>query len=52
MAYVARGIIDAFHLDVLKPWDVAAGYLIINEAGGTVISSKGILIINIQSKIN
>ncbi|KAF7997229.1 hypothetical protein HCN44_005506 [Aphidius gifuensis] len=41
MAYVARGIIDAFHLDGLKPWDVAAGYLIINEAGGTVISSKG-----------
>ncbi|KYN01586.1 Inositol-phosphate phosphatase, partial [Cyphomyrmex costatus] len=42
LAYLARGIIDCFHLDnVLKPWDVAAGILIIREAGGTVIDSKG-----------
>lgn len=41
MAYVAKGIIDAFHMDYLKPWDVAAGYLIVEEAGGTVINTKG-----------
>jgi len=41
MAYVARGVVDCFHIDYLKPWDVAAGTLIIREAGGTVIDTKG-----------
>ncbi|XP_018355413.1 PREDICTED: inositol monophosphatase 2-like [Trachymyrmex septentrionalis] len=42
MAYVAQGIIDILYDDVfLKPWDVAAGTLLIREAGGTVIDSKG-----------
>ncbi|KYN12468.1 PREDICTED: inositol monophosphatase 2-like [Trachymyrmex cornetzi] len=42
MAYLARGIIDVLHADgVLKPWDIAAGTLLIREAGGTVIDSKG-----------
>ncbi|XP_011630544.1 inositol monophosphatase 2-like [Pogonomyrmex barbatus] len=41
MAYVARGALDSFHLDDLKPWDVAAGTLIIREAGGIVIDTKG-----------
>jgi len=36
LAYVAAGRIEAFvHLD-LKPWDVAAGVLLIREAGGKV----------------
>ncbi|XP_067211466.1 inositol monophosphatase 1-like isoform X2 [Linepithema humile] len=41
MAYVARGAVDCFHMDGLKVWDVAAGTLIVREAGGTVIDTKG-----------
>lgn len=41
LAYVARGAIDVFQMDGLKPWDVAAGNLIVTEAGGTVIDTKG-----------
>lgn len=38
MAYVAAGRIDAYWERGVKPWDVAAGYLIAKEAGGTVTS--------------
>ncbi|XP_076223067.1 inositol monophosphatase 2-like [Nomia melanderi] len=41
LAYVAKGALDCFQMDVLQPWDVAAGVLIIREAGGTVINTKG-----------
>nr|XP_033201481.1 inositol monophosphatase 3-like isoform X1 [Bombus vancouverensis nearcticus] len=40
LAYVAKGAIDCFQMDHLQPWDVAAGVLIICEAGGTVIDTK------------
>jgi len=44
MAYIAQGILDILHGDVLlKPWDVAAGTLLIREAGGIVIDSKGMI---------
>ncbi len=36
MAYVAQGIFDGFWELGLKPWDVAAGYVLITEAGGRV----------------
>ncbi len=36
MAYVAAGIFDGFWEVALKPWDVAAGILLVREAGGTV----------------
>ncbi len=36
MAYVACGRFDAFYEYGLKPWDCAAGALIIKEAGGRV----------------
>lgn len=36
MAYVACGRFDAFYEDGLRPWDVAAGSLLIEEAGGRV----------------
>jgi len=36
MAYVACGRYDGFWEDGLNPWDVAAGYLMIEEAGGRV----------------
>lgn len=36
MAYVACGRYDGFWEEGLNPWDVAAGYLMIEEAGGRV----------------
>jgi myo-inositol-1(or 4)-monophosphatase len=36
MAYVACGRFDGFWEDGLNPWDVAAGVLLIEEAGGRV----------------
>jgi len=36
MAYVACGRFDGFWEEGLNPWDVAAGVLMINEAGGRV----------------
>lgn len=38
LAYVAAGRFDGFWEKGLKPWDVAAGYLITLEAGGFVTS--------------
>ncbi|MGB0368116.1 MAG: inositol monophosphatase family protein [Flavobacteriales bacterium] len=36
LAYVASGRFDAFYEYSLSPWDVAAGVLLVREAGGTV----------------
>ncbi|MBI4235212.1 inositol monophosphatase [Candidatus Peregrinibacteria bacterium] len=36
LCYCARGAIDGFWELELKPWDIAAGSLIVIEAGGTV----------------
>lgn len=36
LAYVAAGRLDGFWVMSLKPWDVAAGLLIVREAGGRV----------------
>jgi myo-inositol-1(or 4)-monophosphatase len=36
LAYVAAGRLDAFYEMSLKPWDVAAGKLLVEEAGGVV----------------
>jgi myo-inositol-1(or 4)-monophosphatase len=41
MAYVACGRFDGFWEEGLNPWDVAAGYLLIEEAGGRVSSYDG-----------
>lgn len=30
-----------YHIDDLKPWDVAAGALLITEAGGSIYNSDG-----------
>ena len=38
LAYVAAGRIDGYWERNLKPWDAAAGYLLVKEAGGTVTS--------------
>jgi myo-inositol-1(or 4)-monophosphatase len=41
LAYVACGRFDAFWEYDLKPWDVAAGTLIVKEAGGVVTDFNG-----------
>lgn len=41
LAYVACGRFDAFWEYDLKPWDVAAGALLVLEAGGKVADFKG-----------
>jgi myo-inositol-1(or 4)-monophosphatase len=41
LAYVAAGRFDGFWEEGLKPWDVAAGALIIEEAGGRISNYLG-----------
>lgn len=41
LAYTARGIFDAFWERKLFPWDVAAGMLLVKEAGGQVSDFRG-----------
>ncbi|MES2337449.1 MAG: inositol monophosphatase family protein [Pseudomonadota bacterium] len=41
LAWVAAGRYDAFWESGLKPWDVAAGYLLVKEAGGFVTDFRG-----------
>ncbi|MDD3836978.1 MAG: inositol monophosphatase family protein [Phenylobacterium sp.] len=41
MAYVAAGRFDGFWERDLKPWDIAAGTLLITEAGGKVTDADG-----------
>lgn len=41
LAYVAAGRLDGFWELKLKPWDVAAGVLLIREAGGVVTTFDG-----------
>lgn len=39
--YVAAGWTDVYYQFTLHPWDVAAGLLIVEEAGGTVTDLRG-----------
>ncbi|MHA6722818.1 inositol monophosphatase family protein [Sphingomonas sp. RS2018] len=41
LAWVAAGRFDAFWESGLKPWDVAAGWLLVKEAGGFVTDYRG-----------
>jgi myo-inositol-1(or 4)-monophosphatase len=41
LAYVAAGQLDAYWAINLKPWDIAAGILLIKEAGGIVMDYNG-----------
>ncbi|RPI14406.1 MAG: inositol monophosphatase [Ignavibacteriae bacterium] len=41
MCYVACGRFDGFWEVALNPWDMAAGYLILEEAGGKLSNFKG-----------
>lgn len=41
LAYVACGRLDAYFEADLKPWDMAAGWLLVTEAGGMVSGFNG-----------
>ena len=41
LCYVAAGIADAYYEFGIHCWDVAAGGLIVQEAGGTVLNTRG-----------
>jgi len=41
LAYVAQGRLDAFWATKIHPWDVAAGVLLVREAGGVVTGRDG-----------
>lgn len=41
LAYTARGVFDGFWERRLSPWDVAAGMLLVREAGGIVTNFGG-----------
>lgn len=41
LAYVAAGRFDAYYEEWIKPWDTAAGWLLVEEAGGLVGGLQG-----------
>lgn len=41
LSQVARGVFDGYWEKNLKPWDVAAGQIIVEEAGGKVLTYDG-----------
>ncbi|MGC1402319.1 MAG: inositol monophosphatase family protein [Thermodesulfobacteriota bacterium] len=41
LCWVAKGVIDGFWEQYLKPWDTAAGLLLVEEAGGKVTDFAG-----------
>jgi myo-inositol-1(or 4)-monophosphatase len=41
LAYVAAGRFDGFWELKLNPWDIAAGWLLVEEAGGIVTDMGG-----------
>ena len=41
LAYVAAGRVDGYFEAGVKPWDIAAGVLLVREAGGRVVDFRG-----------
>lgn len=41
LAWVAKGVFDGYWEKNLKPWDLAAGLLLVREAGGEVLTYRG-----------
>lgn len=41
LAYVAAGRVDAYFEAGVKPWDIAAGVLLVREAGGRICDFRG-----------
>ena len=51
LCWVACGRFDGFFEQKLEPWDSAAGYLIVEEAGGKVTDFKGVAFSVYQHKL-
>jgi len=41
LCYLAMGRFDCYHVEDLKPWDIAGGAVIIREAGGIIRHTRG-----------
>ena len=41
VAYAAAGRVDLYFHHSLSPWDIAAGLVLVREAGGTVVDKQG-----------
>ncbi len=41
LCYVASGRLDGYYERGIKAWDIAAGVLIVREAGGTATDHRG-----------
>lgn len=41
LSFVARGTLDGYQINELYAWDIAAGILLIREAGGYVCKPDG-----------
>lgn len=41
LAYISSGNVDGYCIEYLKPWDIAAGAILIREAGGVVMNVNG-----------
>lgn len=41
LAYIAMGKFDCFYEEILRPWDYAAGAILIEEAGGKITDLNG-----------
>lgn len=41
VAYAAAGRVDLYFHHSLSPWDIAAGLVLVREAGGTVVDTQG-----------
>jgi myo-inositol-1(or 4)-monophosphatase len=48
LAYVAAGRFDGYFMPVVQPWDLAAGKLLIEEAGGQFTTYSGDLYTSFQ----
>jgi len=51
LCHVAMGVAEAYHIDGLQCWDVAAGALIVTEAGGIVMDSTGIFFLQMEFQL-
>ncbi|NDG83898.1 MAG: inositol monophosphatase [Proteobacteria bacterium] len=51
LAYTARGVFDGFWERNLAPWDMAAGMLLVREAGGRVTNFKNMKFDGFQPEI-
>ena len=41
LALVAQGVFDFYWEENIKPWDIAAGFILVNEAGGKICDYRG-----------